>query len=286
MALINDEDFFQRQRDIGGEITIRTPQQPTLVQIPANFFPHADYENATWIRLTPRELTNINARGRGGTYTLRKTGTIYKFLCPREVVEVHNHDWREYESFHSAVLEKIRSYKTGYTQISGAAGRAGNEINDIIKNGFGGDFLKRLEEAARNISAVDVPQLKMDTPLTWQGSSRRVYNFDFLLADADGGDLVLDTVQAIQKYAAPKNRDDLRIDFPYVFSIESEPRGMINLKAAACTSIQPTYREPFNQGKPYICNLNLSFVDLSPLFESTIDSGGIITIEEVDKEKK
>ena len=122
-----------------------------------------------------------------------------------------------------------------------------------------------------------VPKYKMDTPLTYSSSQRRQYQLTFILADPEPKN-ILDTVKLLEMYAAPESKSEIDIEFPYVFSVYSEPEGLINIDYAAITSILPNWQHPYIGGLPMRCELTISFTDMSPLFRKTIESGGIIQV--------
>jgi hypothetical protein len=284
MTLRNADDYFGRHK--AEATSFRPPRKKTVIQIPGSGFPHSDFENMTWITLVPKEVKGVSTAGRAGSITLRSSNTMFKFAAPKEIFEVHSHAWQEYESFNSAVLEKIKTYKTGYQQVSGVFQRGSQEIGKLWDAAWTGKFLSQLEKSAIRVSEVDVPQFKIDTPLTWTGSARRLYNFEFILADANGGADMVDAVQQIQKYSAARLRGDIGFDFPYVWEIKSEPNNLINVPLAACTSVQPVWQTPFQDGLPYWCTLNLSFTDMSPLYSETLEGGSIVNVLDYETEKK
>ena len=52
------------------------------------------------------------------------------------------------------------------------------------------------------------------------------------------------------------------------------------MEYAAITSIQPTWKEPYRFGIPIVCELTISFTDMSPLFKKTLETGSIINVNQ------
>jgi hypothetical protein len=249
-----------------------------IIQIPGEFFPHAEFKEALWCLIVPKQLKGMNTAGRGGTLRIGKTGTAFKFLAPETIIEAHNHDWQEYESIQSKLLQKIVTYKTGFQQAKDIAEGVKKEIYQLFQ---AGNFPagQQLLDATINASSVGIPKFKVDTPLVYKASQRRNWNLTFILADASGGKKIMEAVKLLQKYAAPFSRQDvLSIEFPWVFELSTIPEGLIHANFAALTSIQPSWMSPYIKGRPTRCELTLSFVDMSPLFEKTIETGGIVNV--------
>ena len=250
----------------------------SLIQIPGEFFPHAEFKEALWVVIVPKQLKGMNTAGRGGTLRIGKTGTAFKFLAPETIIEAHNHDWQEYESIQSKLLQKIVTYKTGFQQAKQIGKGAVKELYRLFEaNAWPAG--QQILDATINASSVGIPKFKVDTPLVYKASQRRNWNLTFILADASGGFKIMEAVKMLQKYAAPYSKQDvLSIEFPWVFELTTIPEGLIHAQFAALTSIQPSWMSPYIKGRPTRCELTLSFVDMSPLFEKTIETGGIVNV--------
>ena len=250
----------------------------SLIQIPGEFFPHAEFKEALWIVITPKQLKGMNTAGRGGTLRIGRTGTTFKFLAPETIIEAHNHDWQEYESIQSKLLQKIVTYSVGFSQVKDIADGVVKEIYKLYSSGKWPSG-RQLLDSTINASSVGIPKFKVDTPLVYKASQRRNWNLTFILADSVGGYKIMEAVKLLQKYAAPySNEDVLSIEFPWVFELTTIPEGLIHANFAALTSIQPSWMSPYIKGRPTRCELTLSFTDMSPLFEKTIETGGIINV--------
>jgi hypothetical protein len=268
-----ESTFASRSKDV-------FDHPPMNIQIPGRFFPHADFKDALWITLQAKELTGIYTGSRGGNLILGKTKTKFKFLAPLEIMEMHNHDWQEYANVGSRLLEKIKDLETMTEQIKGVFGSVGN-VYETFKSVFSATSITgalQTTAAAAGKLNVAVPSRKIDTPLTYTSSGRRQMALEFVLADNIGGTDVVRAVKLLQSFAAPSSNNVIKIGFPHIFKIETEPEGLILFEAAAITSIQPTWHHPYVKGYPVRANLTINFTDMSPLFQRTITSGTIINI--------
>lgn len=253
---------------------IKYNKEPKLIQIPGNWFPHANFTDALWIKFQAKQLTGMHTGGRGGTLQIGKKGSAFKFLAPETITETHNHEWQEYSSIQSKILSKVIAFSTAYEQ--------GKDIASNLKTAYnnrglpGGQGIMKLLMKAGDTR---VPKYKMDTPLAYSNSQRRQYQLTFVLADIEPQN-ILQTVKLLEMYAAAESKSEIDIEFPYVFSVQSDPEGLINIDYAAITSILPNWLHPYMKGMPMRCELTISFTDMSPLFRKTIESGGIIQVNE------
>jgi len=81
------------------------------------------------------------------------------------------------------------------------------------------------------------------------------------------------------KYSSPESTSSIGINLPYIFDISTSPASFIKSSYTALTAVQPTYKGPYIDGYPSMCDLSLSFTDLSPLFRKTIETGSLITVK-------
>jgi hypothetical protein len=255
-------------------------KEPKLIQIPGSWFPHASFTDALWIKFQSKQLTGMHTGGRGGTLQIGKKGSAFKFLAPETITETHNHEWQEYSSIQSKILSKIIAFSVAYEQ--------GKDIYNNLRTAYnnrglpGGQSMMKLLMKAGDTR---VPKYKMDTPLAYSNSQRRQYQLTFILADPDPRNVV-ETVKLLEKYAAAESTSEIDIEFPYVFSVHSEPEGLLNIDYVAITSILPNWMHPYIGGLPMRCELTISFTDMSPLFRSTIETGGIIQVNKKARESE
>ena len=250
---------------------------PLILRIPGDFFPHSTFKDALWITMQARELRGIATGSRGGNLTLGRTKTQFKFLAPPEILEMHNHEWEEYASMASRLMEKVRQLQTMTEHGQAILNKLSGDLKGVIQNGVSSLSLQSIEDYAGQLN-LPVPSRKIDTPLSYKTSQRRQYQFEFVLADNKGGKTVVQAVKLMESFAAPRSTSVIGIEFPHVFKIQTEPEGLILMEHAAITSIQPTWQYPYVDGYPTRCNLTINFTDMSPLFEKTIKSGTIIRV--------
>jgi len=254
---------------------VETKNQPPLMQIPGDWFPHANFSGALWIKLDSRELTGMQTgTGPGGALKIGKKGPTFKFLAPLDIIESHAHEWEPYASIQSKVLEKIVSFSTGIDHGVQVVSNLITSFKNAKKMPSGKAWLNILTRDTN----VSVPKFKIDTPLVYRNSQRRRMDFVFTLADAGDGSHLVDTVHTMMELAAPVSKSQYEIDFPYVFSISTEPQGLFQMQYAVITQISPTWKHPFINGNAVVCDLTVSVMDMSPLFRKTLEQGGIVNV--------
>lgn len=273
--IINDPEFLRRKR-VSTTQTQETEQGKgsTLIQIPGSFFPHSIFTDALWIRMQAVELRGMHTGGRGGSLQLGRKYTTFKFLAPEQIIESHNHNWEEYASIQSKILEKVVGFKTGIEQI----GDVKNNLVAQFKKPGGFPSGQHLESFLARIGDVRVPKYKIDTPLRYTNSQRRQFQLTFILADEWGGKDITKAIKLLQTYAAPSVVNEININFPYIFSLNSEPEGLLKVQYAALSDIIVTWMGPYLTGTPIRAELTLTFKDMSPLFKRTIEQGGIVNV--------
>jgi hypothetical protein len=259
---------------------IKDARTQNLIQIPNWYFPHSGFTGGLWLELQPQELKRINSRGRGGYYEIDKLGPVYRFLAPNDgIQEAHNHEWSTYETIFSKLLALEAKVSVGLDQ----AGQIGESLMGSINRAFAaGKFPsgRQMMEAIKAATAVDVPTKKIDAPLAYTNSPRRQFMVTFPLLSEGLKTNLVEIVKDISAYAAAKNINESYIGWPHLWSIQSSPRGILDIDLAACTSVQTTWQHPYRNGIPQRCELTLSFLDVSPLFAQTIRFGNLITISD------
>ncbi len=255
---------------------------PNLIQIPNWYFPHSGFTGSLWIELQPYKLERINAGGRGGTYKTNKLGPVYRFLAPMDgIQETHNHEWSEYQTIYSRLLGLESKIGTGIDQFQAAGGSIAGDISRAFSEGrfpTARDVGNSIRKAA---ASTDVPNKKVDSPLAYTNSPRRIFLFTFPLLSEGLKTNLVEIVKDIQAYSAPSTTEgDITINWPHLWSLQSEPRGVLDIDLAACTSVQVTWQHPYKNGIPQRCELTLGFTDVSPLFAETIRVGSLIEISE------
>jgi len=236
-----------------------------------------------WVHLKPIKLEGQTTKNRGGSITVGGTGPTFKFLAPASLQEDITHSWEAYESVQSRLAEKVRSVAktTGEIEAIGSSfsidtfkSLASSEgVNSFMKNVVGG------------ITPTKIPKMKVDTPLVYTGSSRRKWTFTFNLVSEGIHKKpsmdIIDVVQDLMKYSSPESTGSIGINLPYIFDLSTSPESFIKSSFTALTAVQPTYKEPYIKGFPSMCELSLSFKDLSPLFRETIQTGTLIKVGKI-----
>jgi hypothetical protein len=264
------------------ERRINTAQNKDLIQVPSVYFPHSGFTGALWIELQPRKLDQINTGGRGGTYRTTDVGTTYRFLAPVDgILEAHNHDWQVYESMQAKLLKLFSDLEIGISKAGQSFAVLKEEFGKSLRGLVEGKIPsgKSLTDAVLKSVSYDVPKRKIDSPLAYETSARREFLFTFpLVSEGLKTDLV-DIVKQIQQKAAPtRSGNSINIEWPWVWSIQSNPPGVLDVDLAACTSVQVSWNEPYLSGVPQRCDLTLGFRDISPLFAETIVFGSLVNI--------
>lgn len=255
----------------------------TLYKNPVgNRIPHSGTDfKATWIKMSAKEIKSQTTMGRGTVSTTKiGSGPVFKFLAPNNLNETISHEWEAYESMQSRLAEKVRGVVrlaedtkaiAGLTKSATGATKKTLDVEDFSgKNALGG----ALSLIDRQGLGKTITPSRIDTPLVYSTSSRREYNLTFqLVAGKDPLKEVVEPIKQLMRYSSPETEgSSIFIKFPWVFELRSEPGGLIYVKNAALTSVQPTWREPYKNGYPTSAELTLVFKDLAPLFGNLIET--------------
>lgn len=239
---------------------------------------------ALWVHIRPIKLEGQHTAGRGGSITVGGSGPTFKFLAPLDLQEDITHTWEAYESVQSRLAEKVRSVAKTVGEIE-AIGKSFNWNNakSLASSTGINDFMGKTIAGLKGSS---VPKMKVDTPLVYTSSNRRKWTFTFnLIAEGINKNKpsidIVDVVQDLMKYSSPESVGSISINLPYIFDLSTSPNSFIKSSYNALTAVQPTYKGPYINGYPSMCELQLSFTDLSPLFRKTIETGSLITVGEI-----
>jgi len=256
---------------------------------------------SVWISMTPKKILDQFSKG-AGTVAVQEINTDFLFLAPLNLNENIVHHWEAYESVASRLAQKVRSAVKLGSEVRGMANVFGSEANlaDAVKNTFssatadeGTSIEQYVNKVYKAVPGTRIPPIKVDTPLYYTNSDRRQIVFEFqLFSESVPGtspeDILIKPVQELMKYSSPDLISDINIEFPYMWSIETYPKAFIKYTTCALVGVQPTWNSPYVNGLPSSVNLQLTFMDMSPLYASTIESGSIINIiskEESDSYK-
>jgi len=244
--------------------------------------------NLTWIEMKARKIKDQSTSGRGGTLAAGEEGATFIFLGPKTIGENIGHTWNNYESMASRLAAKVKdAAKLGSEIGSLMNGSIDTKAVTNVFKGSSANFAAAAENLTRtaynSVAGHNIPKIKIDTPLYYEGSERRqiVLEFDLIAESADTVKRdVLDVVQDLMRYSSPgmSGRSSIDIEFPYYFEVKTVPGDGIKYTTAALIAVQPTWGEPWIRGYPSHCKLSLTFKDISPLFRKTITKGSIINI--------
>lgn len=239
-----------------------------------------------WITLIAKEFTSQSSYARGSN-TIRTGETLATFnlLAPNQIAENVAHEWGEYESIPSRLAQKVGDIKKAISEGKGVA--------NALTTGYEGAKQQVGSErvAAQNLlnrivgsAQTDVPKYKIDSALTYQNSQRREYsltfNFGFVYGDKSAEDSVFKPIRRLEELSCAQLDEGLiNIKFPAVFRINSTPGDLIKINYAALTAVQPTWSAPFKNGYPITCELQLTFIDIEPLYRRSFSQGGIVQVD-------
>jgi hypothetical protein len=250
-----------------------------------------------WLHLKASKILNQQSKG-VGEIKVSTPIVEFAFLAPLAITEGTMHNWGEYESVASRLAQKVRSaakiggeyralvgaFENGAGKNQGAVNLEASAKKTLLQNKSknAGTIMSEWVEKIHNKSvSYSIPKFKVDTPLYYESSDRRNLTFEvMLIAERDPKRDLIDTVQDIMKFACPtlKGRGGIRIEFPYVFDVRTQPQEWIKYPTLALTACQPTWNAPYIDGYPSSCNLQLTFKDMSPLYRGTIESGSIVRV--------
>jgi len=260
-----------------------------IVKRPYKLLPYASpewQENATWFQMTARKISDQNTSGRGGTIAAGEQGATFIFLAPKSFGENIGHTWSEYESMASRLANKVREAAKLGAELTSLTNSSIN-IADVSKSFSTTNFAQAAETLTRkaysSVAGSNIPKVKIDTPLYYEGSARRELTVEVDLVAESRSTIkrdVLDVVQDLMRYSSPgiSSRSAIDFEFPYYFEVKLIPSEGIKYTTAALQAVQPTYGEPWINGYPSHCKLSLVFKDISPLFRKTITHGSIINV--------
>lgn len=235
------------------------------------------WKEATQIHIKVYEVETQGRYARDDSKSIKvKTGPveIFKFIAPNEISESIAHTWEPYENTSTKIAEGFKKFTEGIT-----AGEASvDAVVDLLK---GNKF----------ISSGQIANTRIDTPLVYTNSERRKYDFTFNLTIWNDDSRILNGIQKLKKYSSPLKKDDIvQIKTPHVFEIKTYPAEFINISQdggtgyAALTSIQTVFKGPYlTSGYCTNCELQLSFQELSPIFDT--DFKDITSVKKITETK-
>ena len=244
-----------------------------------------------WIHINARKILDQYSKAQGAIRV--KTGAPevqYAFLAPLAMTETVAHNWAEYESMSSRLAQKVRTAAKIGAEYRGLVDSFRDNANEqdklkgILKNKSalaGQGVANFLQGVYNRVSPHSIPKKKVDTPLYYENSNRRNLTFEVLLvAEKDPRFDVVEPIKDLMKFSSPNllGRGGVDIEFPYMFEVYTRPKEWIRYSTLALTAVQPTYNQPYIGGYPSNAILQLTFIDLSPLYRGAIESGSVISV--------
>lgn len=245
-----------------------------------------------WINMKPRKILDQFSKGAGTIAAGPKDTNIeFKFLAPLNLNENIVHHWEAYESVASRLAQKVRSAVKLGSEATALLG-AGSNINsvDSFKNIFQttgsgeGQTIETYATKAYNaVPGSKIPSIKVDTPLYYTNSDRRQIVLDFVLfheniPGTSKEDVLINPIKELMKLSSPHLKSNINIEFPYMWEIKTEPNEFLKYTTCALVGVQPTWNHPYVSHVPSSVNLQLTFMDMSPLYADTIEKGSIVNV--------
>lgn len=237
-----------------------------------------DFTKFTWLKMDVYSIDKQNALPKGSA-VLEGTSceVTFKFLLPMKVMEAIQHQWGEYNSILSGAGRFYTEFMKNANEIGSIASNTlayGKNGINAIQNGIKSKNIGNLLSSGTDFlaSTANVYNMRMDSALTYQNSARRRYNMEFEFADlGDPKNDILFPIKSLEYLSSAGLKQGFgEIVRPYVFKIYSYPVNWLNVRWAALESALPTYEGPYRNGYPTKASLQLTFVDISPLFREAI----------------
>ena len=233
--------------------------------------PHAnDHDGLLWIELQAQRLISQSVNA-SGSLTTDPEMVMFRFLAPDSIMEQIGHTWDSYESLYSRASQTLAAAK----KVISEGGIVVNGVVSAAKSiGEPGNIKQALSAMAGAAGQTGVAQTRVDTPLSYQNSNRRKYDFEFHLVDeGDTYNNVVFPIKLLEKYSCPEWKGGVSIDLPYVFKIRSFPnyngKTLIDINYSALTTVTATYNGPYRNGFPTHATIALSFEELQPLYRKS-----------------
>ena len=249
-------------------------------------------KGSVWISMKPKKILDQYSKAQG-TVSAIDLNEDFRFLAPLSLNENIVHHWEAYESVASRLAQKARSLVKLGAEGAAMTNIFENSANlgDNLKNLFakkGAQVGTSIESFVSNVySAVPgsrIPKIKVDTPLYYTNSDRRQIVFEFVLYhegknnDPHPENFLVKPIQKLMKYSSPNLLGDINIEFPFMWEIKTIPNEFIKYSTCALVGVQPTWNSPYIQHVPSSVNLQLTFLDMSPLYRDTIEKGSVIRV--------
>lgn len=211
-----------------------------------------------------------DAIGAGGT---RAT---WRMMAPNEVSSNLVHEWSEYESIATRIAqlsgELQKGVSAGKQLYSGA-----KEGAEMIKSGGGSVKFTEAVRSAGNQELTSMLNFRVDSALVYRNTQRREYtlNLELKTCDSKTNEGTLNAaVRKFEELSCPEAKGGhIKIEWPSIFRVETTPYPLIFIEYAALTAVQPVYKWPYVGGMSRNIELQLTFMDIKPVYASTYQRG-------------
>jgi hypothetical protein len=265
----------QELLELGGEDLVRgTHQRPRGT-------PHAHFADACWIVMRPKKVNQMSQLARDDNDGIAlEGGEMFKFLAPNDIQENIGHTWEEYESVSSRLANKVaaasKAIQEGGQQIKGL----GTALKKTVlgKKDYMGALMSNV---AASLAGQEIVNRKIDAGMTYTSSERRNLTLEFTLIDEGNPNFdIIDPINRLKRYscADKSSLSSIHFSLPFVWEVYTEPQKWIHIKQAALIAVQPTFKGPFRNGLPSLCEVQLNFLDLTPLYRNTFDKTEKISV--------
>jgi hypothetical protein len=250
---------------------------------------HFGGTDITTVEIIAKKLRGQSAHSRGPNAI--RTGSeraSWRFVMPNDIADTISHTWEPYESIATRLAQTSADiHRTASTVGHLAAG--GRTLADgIAKTLDGGDAsVEAMKSVIRQGVGVAMGQdltsmmnYRIDTPLLYKDSQRRQFSLIFELGAYDKKVTrfqIFDAIRKLQELSCPEMTDDfISIRFPAVFNVRTVPNPIIKINHAALQAVQTNWKPPYKNGYPLVTELQLTFIDIEPLFRRSFERGGIV----------
>lgn len=238
--------------------------------------PHASFVDGLWVVIEPMKVASLSTLYRGGEILGQKAEDSFKFLAPVEIQENIGHEWSEYESIASRIGQKIVEWRKTVRETQNIATVAKMAKDKVMDSGF---MSLTMYDLAKSLEGGYQSTQKLDAALSYMNSPRRQYTFPFTLIDEGNPNMdIMDPVRKLIKMSCAEKVGLTSYMLPHLFKVYTEPNAIINVPYSVITAIQPTYKGPFRNGFPSICDLEVTFMDLSPLYKGVFEDIKQVTV--------
>ena len=223
-----------------------------------------------WLRVTPKTFRpNISVQTGYNSGVLGSTHL--HFLLGQSISMGLNHTWNELDTLSGA----IRGVKSTFQ-------KQGSDVASVFKAVTGSDLGQRFNIYGAGVSA------KNDNPVIYENTDRRQLQVELnFVAHSDAEREVWNPIQALMVWSSAESGErgqfDTTFKFPYIFRVQTvtgtgKETGLVNFTDAAITSVLPTYNQPYKNGYPMSAQVQLTFMDINPVYRNRIAGDGVSRI--------